>query len=765
MSNIHGLTSWTIRKKLQLLLLLVFLPAFGIIVQSGLEHRRQELREAERSAELLVQSLAAQQEQIAAGTKQMLSTLAHLPEVQNLDFKACNELFRELNNRYPFYTNISAATPDGKMFASSVQFSAGVNLSDRKHIQEAIRTLDFSAGEYIVGKVSQVPSINYTYPVLDSGKNLVAIVIAAFNLDEYTRFLSKANLSRDYVIVITDHKGMRLYRSPQLDAAAPGKPIPPDSFEVVSGGLDQGVFERVGPDSVNRTYAFKQLRLRDGSTPYLYMIVGIARDILVHNANLDMFLNLSILGIAALLAMSLAWFFGNRVFVKPVNELVSAVRRFGTGKMDSRTGLPHTGDEVGQLAKSFDDMASLLEAQNNEREKAREELRHSEEKYRRLFEGLVDVFCRTDSYGKITMISPSITRAAGYKPEELIGSFIRELCLHPEDSDRLLRETMQVCLVENFETQVRTKDGSSLWVSINASLHRDRGGHGFGIDWMARDITDRKHAEEVIARSKADLEATNRQLKEAIAHANEMTKQAEAANVAKSEFLANMSHELRTPLNAIIGFTEMTLDRQFGDITPQQDEYLSDVVHSARDLYMLINDILDLTRIEDGNLGIEPSEVRLPELLSRSLAIVKEKAFRHNIQLSYEEEAIPASIVADERKLKKVLYNLLANSVKFTPDGGKVRLRSEFIDGFVRISIEDTGIGLKKEDLARIFNPFEQVDSSLSRRFQGTGLGLSLTKSVVELHGGKIWAESEGEGKGATFLVLLPTVPPNINLE
>jgi len=764
MSNARSLTSWTVRKKLQLLLLLVFLPALGIIAQSGLEHRQQELREAERSAELLVQSLAAQQEQIAAGTKQMLSTLAHLPEVQNLDSKACNELFRELNNRHPFYTNISAATPDGKMFASSMQFNPTVNLSDRKHIQDAIRTLDFSAGEYIVGKVSQVPSINYTYPVLDSGKNLVAIVIAAFNLDEYTRFLSKANLSRDYVIVITDHKGVRLYRSPQFDAAAPGKPVPPDAFELMSGSLDQGIFERVGPDNINRTYAYKQLRLRDGSPPYLYMMVGIARDVLVYNANLEMFLNLSIVGVAALLAMSLAWFFGNRVFVKPVNELVSAVRRFGTGRMDSRTGLPHTGDEVGLLAKSFDDMASLLEARNNEREKAREELRNSEEKYRRLFEGLVDVFCRTDSYGKITMISPSVTRTAGYKPEELIGSSIRDLCVHPEESDRLLQETMQVCVVENFETQLKAKDDSPLWVSINASLHRDRD-HGLGIDWMARDITDRKHAEEVIARSKADLEATNRRLKEAIAHANEMTKQAEAANIAKSEFLTNMSHELRTPLNAIIGFTEMTLDRQFGDITPRQEEYLSDVVHSARDLHMLINDILDLTRIEDGNLGIELSEIQLPALLSRSLSIVKEKAFRHNIQLSHEEKEVPAHIIADELKIKKILYNLLSNSVKFTPDGGKIRLRSEFIDGLVRISVEDTGIGIRKEDLTRIFNPFEQVESSLNRRFQGTGLGLSLTKSMVELHGGKIWAESEGEGKGATFLVLLPTVPPGASRE
>jgi signal transduction histidine kinase len=189
------------------------------------------------------------------------------------------------------------------------------------------------------------------------------------------------------------------------------------------------------------------------------------------------------------------------------------------------------------------------------------------------------------------------------------------------------------------------------------------------------------------------------------------------------------------------------------------------VVHSARDLFLHINDILDLTKTEAGKLELELSEIRLPEVLSRSLTILKEKSLKHNIRLAYEEKEIPASIVADERKLKQILYNLLANAVKFTPDGGDVRLVSESVDGLVQISIEDSGIGIKKEDLQRIFEPFEQADSSLSRRFQGTGLGLSLTRSMVELHGGKIWAESEGEGKGARFCLLIPIMPANVNTE
>jgi signal transduction histidine kinase len=284
-------------------------------------------------------------------------------------------------------------------------------------------------------------------------------------------------------------------------------------------------------------------------------------------------------------------------------------------------------------------------------------------------------------------------------------------------------------------------------------------------DNLHQEITERRKTEEALRSSKTELEGINRQLNSAIESAQEMASRAQAANVAKSDFLANMSHELRTPLNVIIGFTELILDKQCGDLTTQQEECLGDVIHSARSLFLLINDILDLTKIEAGDLKLELSEVRLPELLSRSLTTLKEKALKHDIQLSYEEKEIPETIIADERKVKQIIYNLLANAVKFTPDGGRVHLEAELAGGFVQVSIEDTGIGIKKDDLQRIFEPFEQAESCLSRRFQGTGLGLSLTRSMVELHGGKIWAESEGEGKGSRFFFLMPPVPLKMNVE
>jgi len=261
-------------------------------------------------------------------------------------------------------------------------------------------------------------------------------------------------------------------------------------------------------------------------------------------------------------------------------------------------------------------------------------------------------------------------------------------------------------------------------------------------------------------------------------------KAAEDASLAKSDFLANMSHELRTPLNHIIGFTELVVDKTFGDLNEVQEEYLNDVHHSSKHLLSLINDILDLSKVENGKQELELNEVNLKEILGNSLNMIKEKAMKHSIELSPDIDNIPQTIRVDERKLKQVMYNLLSNAVKFTADGGKINLRAVLVDGsslkalgkkmvgseenltamshegnapekFVRISVTDSGIGIKQEDLERIFKPFEQGENSASRKYQGTGLGLSLTKNFVELHGGKIWAESEGEGKGSTFNFIL----------
>jgi signal transduction histidine kinase len=240
-------------------------------------------------------------------------------------------------------------------------------------------------------------------------------------------------------------------------------------------------------------------------------------------------------------------------------------------------------------------------------------------------------------------------------------------------------------------------------------------------------------------------------------------RQVEAANRHKSEFLANMSHELRTPLNAIIGFSEVLHERMFGELNDKQAEYLQDILTSGRHLLSLINDILDLSKVEAGRMELELSRFDLPAALDNAVTLIRERAARHGITLDLLVDSQVGPIVADERKVKQILLNLLSNAVKFTQDGGRVGVTAAAVSkggeppGTVEVTISDTGIGISQEDQAMIFQEFRQVGSSAQRR-EGTGLGLTLTKKFVELHGGRISVTSE-VGKGSTFTFTVPGRP------
>ncbi|HSE84745.1 MAG TPA: GAF domain-containing protein, partial [Candidatus Binatia bacterium] len=242
----------------------------------------------------------------------------------------------------------------------------------------------------------------------------------------------------------------------------------------------------------------------------------------------------------------------------------------------------------------------------------------------------------------------------------------------------------------------------------------------------------------------------------------EKSKQIEAANRHKSEFLANMSHELRTPLNAIIGFSEVLQERMFGELNEKQAEYTDDILSSGRHLLSLINEILDLSKVEAGRMELEVATFDLPVAIDNARTFVRERATKHGINLDVTVDERLGDFVGDERKIKQVLLNLLSNAVKFTPEGGRIGIKARQADGAVEISVSDTGIGISPEDQAKIFEEFRQVGADYAHKVEGTGLGLTLAKKLVELHGGRIWVESE-VGKGSTFSFSLPerSLPPS----
>jgi signal transduction histidine kinase len=231
-------------------------------------------------------------------------------------------------------------------------------------------------------------------------------------------------------------------------------------------------------------------------------------------------------------------------------------------------------------------------------------------------------------------------------------------------------------------------------------------------------------------------------------------RQLEAASQHKSEFMANMSHELRTPLNAIIGFSEVLLELMFGEVNEKQTEYLRDILESGRHLLSLINDILDLSKIEAGRMELELTDFHLPTALDNALILVRERAARRGITLQATVDPRLGDVRADERKIKQVVLNLLSNAIKFTPEGGRIEVRAVPIDGSVEVAVSDTGVGIAPEDQDAIFEEFRQVGVSSAKQ-EGTGLGLTLCRKFVELHGGKIWVKSQ-VATGSTFTFTIP---------
>jgi PAS domain S-box-containing protein len=386
-----------------------------------------------------------------------------------------------------------------------------------------------------------------------------------------------------------------------------------------------------------------------------------------------------------------------------------------------------------------------------ERKKAHETLR----KLSRAIEQSPATVVITDVQGKIQYVNPKFSQLTGFAVQEAIGKNPR--IMNSGAQPKAFYQELWSTILSGREWYGqfcnRKKNGETYWERASISPVRNEQGEIANFVAVKEDITQLLHYEEQLKRAKESAENANR---------------------AKSDFLASMSHELRTPLNAIIGFSEVLAERYFGALTDKQAEYVADILASGRHLLSLINDILDLSKVEAGKMELDLSTVAVSSLIDSSLTMVREKAARHRITLTAQVAADVSDleIRADERKVKQILFNLLSNAVKFTPDGGSVRLSARHLkaqdpdaagggirDDVLEICVADSGVGIRAEHQKRIFDPFYQVHGTQKMKPSGTGLGLPLSKDLIELHGGRIRVESDGDGQGSRFYVTLPRAP------
>lgn len=421
--------------------------------------------------------------------------------------------------------------------------------------------------------------------------------------------------------------------------------------------------------------------------------------------------------------------------------LISGGELIGAFNMAARSAVAFPPEDVElllaigqQLGTSIRNAWLYEKAQREleERRLAEEAVEIALKNWQNTFNAISDSVFILDTEGHIMQSNGVFENMSGIKTEDMIGQYCYKAIHSTSDFiEGCQFEQMKqtgMCKSIDFEDKERR-----LWFQVTIDPVYNESDEITNFVHIMRDVTELKKGEET--------RFENIQLV--------------LANRAKSDFLSHMSHELRTPLNSIIGFSELLVEKTVGELNKKQEHYVDNVLESSKHLLALINDILDLSKVEAGKIELVIEKISVPETISDVVTLIKERAMKHNVIIKKDIDP-QLEIEADRQRLKQILFNLLSNAVKFSkPEEGTITITAKKEDGMAKISISDTGIGIMEENIRKLFSEFEQLDKGISRKYEGTGLGLAITKKLVELHGGKIWAESR-YGAGSTFTFFLP---------
>lgn len=774
-----------VRARLCLLLLLAFLPVAGFVAVELGEHRRQVRRLADDELLRLARIASAEHKRLLQSARETLILLVGLPAVQQPDPGACSAVAAAALTQFPRFANIAAAHPDGTLFCSAIAPAGPVNLADRPYFRRALDTHDFVVSEYLLGRVTGQATVTVALASRDARGRATAVGLVAVGLGWLDHLAGEAGLPQDAAVAVFDGQGRLLARHPLLATAtqALGQEVPLVREALARGG--EATLSAVGYDGISRVYAVTPLP--GTATGDVYLAVGFPER-LVYAAARRLAIRevLTVTGLAGLV-LGIVWVAGGALLVRPIGALTAAATRLGQGELGARPNLRHDGSELGRLARAFDEMAERLSILHDidraiiAADSAQDIAVAALGRLRPLLDASLAVVATYDLQAgtgrRLAVAGRGETALAvgGTFPLSMMGDLdaLRRGEAQLVDATSLSGlEAARVLLAEGVHRYlvVPLLAGGELIGSLNFSGDWPDGPPADRVQ-IAREVAAqlatalaqaqlreavKRHAAELEARVRertAELHAANAGLREEVLERRQAEEAAARASQAKSEFLSRMSHELRTPLNAVLGFAQLLeMDR----LNEAQQESVHHILRAGRHLLTLINEILDLARIEAGRISVSPEPVQVGETLRAALDLVQPLAAERNVRLEIAPGAADGRFVlADHQRLQQVLLNLLSNAIKYNRDGGSVTVACETpVEGRLRMRVTDTGHGIAPDMLGRLFQPFERLGAD-RLGVEGTGLGLALARGLVEAMGGTLGVESR-LGVGSTFWIELP---------
>jgi len=771
----------SLRSRLVLLVLVAVVPVFALILFSAARHRELTSNQVKNTALGVTRAIASEQDRLLENAHQFLITLARLPQVREIDKTACSKVLSGLLE--PVYLDLAVTDVKGRLLCSALKPGNTIAAPKGRHHDQTLKTQDLSVGDIRHHPTTGKIVLDVGYPVSDTPGTLRSVVSAALDLTWITRLTVDSRLYSEATFSLIDANGNILLRYPEnFDWHGKRIDLPARSKSGV-GRETAATIQSTALDGIPRLFAFSQLRNPIGGQT-VFAAIDIPTASAFAEARRILLLDLIVLALLSVIALSAAWF-GTELFIlRRVRDIIMTTKKVAAGILSARTSPPYENNELGQMAHAFDDLVNALEKRQAEAIESANQIHQQRQQQKALYDLNVGITSTLDLsdvlkilLDHISALFPFCTVTVSWL-DKATGNL--QLVAHRslDDSAELQSDLASAkslpLLVLTQQSPLAAAKNQIDAETLDRELFRRYNLYSYlGLPLIAKQETlgvlsfysrvEREFSAEEITFlnalvNQAAIAIFNSRLFE---QTREQAIELEKSNKIKDEFLGVMSHELRTPINIIMNYAEVLRMGTFGEITADQLKGTEKIRSQAIHLLSLINGILEITKIESGTAALQTEYFSLSEFLSDCQSDYP-VAMEKQIVLEWDYPTELPVILSDRIRLKQIVTNLVNNAIKFT-DEGKVRISAQVCDedDTFELRVADTGPGIPDDRLERIFEKFHQVDSATTRNFSGAGLGLYIVKTFVDLLAGTIEVKSK-IGEGSVFTVRLP-IKANLN--